>query len=112
MNFDCRTCGACCLAPSGAGQYVRLDDEDLARLEDAERERFVVRESETSSHPFAWLETRETDDELVCAALDGVPGAACSCVIYPRRPAICRRFEMSSPECLLARANLDLPIDP
>jgi Fe-S-cluster containining protein len=96
LSDDCRRCGACCF--SAAEQFVRVTGDDWARLgPDAEKLAHFI------GHR-AYLRMEHGH----CAALqprcdaNGAPDYFC--MIYERRPQICRDLARGSPECEGERA--------
>jgi Fe-S-cluster containining protein len=89
---NCLHCGVCCFSKSGT--YVRVSGGDWMRLGDEAEKyaRFVGNR--------AYL--RMTDGH--CAALDLRPrpggGLEYFCMIYDRRPQVCRDLRRGSRECL------------
>jgi hypothetical protein len=59
-----------------------------------------------------YLGTRDRAGECypVCVALRGHVNGSCGCAIYECRPRNCRRFEMGSGLCEIAREKAGLPI--
>jgi Fe-S-cluster containining protein len=111
-DYDCKTCGACCIAPSAEDTgYVALWPGDVKRLAPRERRLLVVDEFEEggvggmSQGPA--LRTRcDRRGNTRCAALRGTIGREVSCAIYPRRPEVCRAFEPGSADCRELRLEL------
>ena len=92
---DCRRCGACCAPELISPFYVGLRPGAEARLEPRFRARHVARGQ--------LLTKLDSRGRCVCVALRGAVGGRCSCSIYERRPAECRRLLVGSAECRKAR---------
>lgn len=95
---DCQACGACCGPPYVAPTYIDLTRDDVRRLPRGYRLRYVTKNSAPA------LQTKTTEDGIVCVALRGRIGTRVSCAIYERRPDACRRFLPGSRKCLALRA--------
>ena len=104
-DFDCRTCGACCVADYDDVGYVHVNEEDFDRLTEKEQRRLVHEEaSEERLLVFRTLKTASDKcGNCRCAALRGTVGLRVSCTIYERRPQACVRFAAGSMQCLEAR---------
>ena len=106
-EFDCRSCGACCVSFEDQGYFCDVDDDDLAKLSRA----FVRKNVEMFACPqllgllahtnyvcgaimTKWVEVKSgplKDYELnVCRALRGSVMSKVSCSIYKNRPRTCK----------------------
>lgn len=108
-DFDCRTCGLCCVAFVDQPVYCDVTMEDLARLS-----RKFIRNNVVEQDVASWVSqvvegkdpgycaiktkwrTMRTGklkgvDINVCAALRGSVMSRVSCSIYENRPEVCRR---------------------
>lgn len=105
-DYDCRRCGACCLAAVATDGYVALADDEAARLR-------ALALPVVSMKEMLYLGTQEYDGPgggCACVAFDGAPGFPSGCVIYEDRPEKCRQFEMGSVACRRARLRVGLPV--
>ena len=99
MEYDCQTCGACCVDYFGTAGYIQLDPEEQVRMR-----RFGLRVVVWHGQPL--LGTRSHNGqggETCCEAFAGEVGKACACSIHPGRPRACREFEAGSLGCQFAR---------
>jgi uncharacterized protein len=106
-DYDCRRCGACCLADRDGPGYVLLADGEAGRLRALGLPVVTIREGELR------LGTEPYDGPggaAACAAFEGAPGFPCRCTAYADRPARCRDFEMGSAACRTARLRAGLPV--
>jgi Fe-S-cluster containining protein len=102
-NYDCQSCGACCISDFDAVDYVHLLEEDLARLTPEEIKTYVYTE-QTFGSPQSSMKTAYDDQgNCRCKALKGTVGKNVSCAIYDRRPNVCRNFEPEVNICDYAR---------
>lgn len=113
MTYDCRACGACCVAERDEPTYVMLVDGDLERLTPRSRKLHVL---STKLFPCDdgtdLLKTKhDASGNCVCIALRGAIGKRVSCGIYDRRPHLCQRFAPGGESCKYARqiAGIDGP---
>lgn len=90
---DCRRCGACCFSESP--RHARVTGDDYERLGD-DAEAYVVF---LGNEAFMRLEPVVAGMQR-CAALrvDAKDGSF-ACVLYDRRPAVCRELERAGPAC-------------
>ena len=100
-GFDCVRCGACCCntddnRKEGFVDYVEVFPHDTLHRRPDILSRIAVRNERKQVH------LQLTDDGR-CVALDGVVGTSVHCRIYDLRPAVCRRVQPGSDECLRAR---------
>lgn len=106
MQFpDCQQCGACC---SFGEQWIEVTQADYERLPHSLFVEPAIEEGDWPGElPPYTMRTRNDR----CVALQGDIGRSCTCLIYERRPEICRRFERGSPECayLLGHHGLGRP---
>lgn len=111
-EFDCRTCGACCVSNWDTEAYVYIDDDDIRLLRSGYSERTVKKLIACADDPAErGLGTKENQQgHIVCVALRGSVGKRCSCRIYDVRPRACRSFKPSSKECIAARDDADIPV--
>lgn len=84
---ECTACGACCTATTP--RHARVTGHDWERLgDDAERWTEWI-----GNQAFMRVEGGR------CAALAVTAEGRFACVIYERRPAVCRELERGSPAC-------------
>lgn len=105
MEYDCQTCGACCVDYFGTTGYIQLAGGEPARLR---RLGLPV----VSWHGQTLLGTRShagPGGSTCCSAFVGTVGQSCACAIHPDRPRACREFEAGSAGCLYAREAAGLP---
>ncbi len=88
MSFDCLACGACCKVFA----VVEVTKKDRIPLH-------LVMDTE-----LAYKTMRVKRDSFECVCL----GEGNICSIYENRPAVCRRFEVGSYLCRLARWKMGL----
>jgi Fe-S-cluster containining protein len=103
-QYDCQTCGACCVDTTGTHGYVRL----TGREADSFR-RLGLPVVEEPGESFLGTQ-RDADGRDVCAALGGTVAGPCSCSVYPSRPWVCRAFEAGGMACREARRTVGLPV--
>jgi len=106
--LDCQACGACCVGNLDYGYLVDLEPEDIKRLSPYYRRTHVVYPSPIliacGSDGNAKLATRVGfPGQFPCVAFRGRVGWPCHCVIYDKRPKICKDFPVGSEYCLEAR---------
>ena len=96
-EYDCRTCGACCVnlpenRAEGFVSWVEVapDDVILTRVDLVKK--LVVRDADGVPH------LRLADDGR-CLALRGALGRDVTCAIYRERPSPCRRVQAGDPLC-------------
>jgi uncharacterized protein len=108
MEYDCQSCGACCVDYFGTEGHIQLAGSEPARLR---RLGLPV----VSWQGQTLLGTRPHDGPggaTCCAAFVGKVGEGCACAIHPERPAACRAFEAGSDGCRFAREAAGLPQEP
>ena len=97
MDFDCRSCGACCANPDenraeGFVDWVAVRDGEPL-LDDARlAQRLVVTNALGERH-------LRLDSAWRCLALRGRIGHRVSCTVYGLRPEGCRRIEPGDARC-------------
>lgn len=107
-NYDCLTCGACCIADYGDVSYVYLSEEDFDRLDEIEQEQLVHEEWSPErlivhrALKVGW----DGDGNCRCQALKGKIGVEVECDIYERRPRACERFPAGGSSCREARKQV------
>lgn len=109
MSWDCTRCGACCFnarsnEEAGKVDYVPIYDRRSKLLTRADLLTKYVRMN-TDNEPHLRL-----DPSGRCSALKGKLGHSVKCVVYPHRPAPCRRVQVGDPECIRAREERGLPV--
>ena len=103
-DFDCQSCGACCVSPYSGNAYVALNDEDVSRLTSARLPVMLQRQGGDLPQFLPRLGTKLSASAMnVCAAFEGDAGSACCCSIYEGRPSVCRQFEAGGKACREAR---------
>lgn len=95
-DFDCRTCGACCInLPSNRDEgfvaWVEIEPADRI-LERADLVKKLVIDIDGVPHLKLAPDGR-------CAALRGAIGRSTSCSIYGDRPSPCRRVQPGDALC-------------
>jgi Fe-S-cluster containining protein len=106
-EYDCQTCGACCLDFFRTSGYIQLTNGEAARMRRLGLP--VVREFgqlELGTKPHEGGEPGET----CCVAFVGRVGESCACAIHADRPGACRRFQAGSEMCKCARSEAGLPV--
>lgn len=102
-EFDCLSCGACCVSDFEALDYVHLFEPEVDRLV-AKGKGHLVYEEKTYGEPMYSMRTRsDSCGNCRCVALEGTIGEKVACTIYDIRPEICRKFKPGSTCCLGAR---------
>ena len=108
-EFDCQTCGACCVSPYTGDAYVALDESEAARLALAHMPVILQRQGGDPPEFLPKLGTKLiADGTNLCAAFGGAVGSTCFCGIYEERPNACRQFEVGSKVCREARHRVGL----
>lgn len=105
-EYDCRDCGACCVAPSGARIVAAVTPEDLVRLEPEDVTRLTT---DADGNPGTSAMTNG-QGLTVCAFLTGNVGGEASCSIYERRPARCRDLANGRCSCRVERQRSGLTV--
>ncbi|MGV4797415.1 YkgJ family cysteine cluster protein [Rhizobium sp. F40D2] len=85
IDFDCRSCGACC---SFSPSWPRFSTETEAALD---------------LLPAHFVAARMRCDGARCSALFGLVGSETSCQVYDLRPDVCRACVPGDGACLTAR---------
>jgi Fe-S-cluster containining protein len=98
-EYDCQTCGACCINYFGTVQYVGLSGEEPGRVK---RLNLPVVEYRGRPH-LGTVPYGGDGGGTICAAFAGEAGGSCGCTIYADRPQACRDFEPGSRKCRAAR---------
>ncbi|NKJ97981.1 YkgJ family cysteine cluster protein [Rhizobium leguminosarum bv. viciae] len=88
IDFDCRSCGACC---SYSSTWPRFSTETEAALD------------LLPAHFVAANEQGMRCDGARCSALVGRVGSETSCQVYDLRPDVCRACVPGDGACLTAR---------
>ena len=105
--FDCRTCGACCVADYEGSPFVSVDAADIARLSPHHRRLHVVdfqgRRVNGTGDYGSYLAVKEVKFGTTCVVLRGTVGKRVACGMYGQRPYACRVFEPGCKSCLRAR---------
>jgi len=108
LDYDCQQCGACCVGdPRGLPSFVVLTGGEAGTLG---RLGLPVLRCEDGCHELGTISYQGGGAERVCAAFQGRVGGACGCGVYDDRPAACRRFEVGSHLCRVARQEAGLPL--
>ena len=106
-EFDCQTCGACCVSPYTGDAYVALDDDEATRLTLAQLPVILQRQGGEPPEVVSKLGTKLSANATnVCAAFGGIVGSTCFCGIYEERPTACRQFEVGGKACREARRSM------
>ena len=108
-EFDCRTCGACCVSPYTGDAYVALDEREATRMALAH---LPVVLQQQGGHPPEFVPKLGIkligNATKVCAAFEGVVCSTASCGIYEERPNACRQFEVGGKACREVRRSIGL----
>jgi Fe-S-cluster containining protein len=104
-DYDCQTCGACCLYQgSGKGTaYIFLQGDEPERMKRLGLPVVHVGRD-------CYLGARNRGGHPICIAFRGRVGGSCGCSIYSDRPDVCRQFEVGDPLCIEARERAGLPV--
>jgi len=110
-EFDCVTCGACCVSTWDSETYVYVGDDDVRQLRLAYDEDEVARIVGGLDDPMEQgLKTKvNCQGHVTCIVLDGKVGERCSCSIYEHRPETCIDFKPGGDCCKLAREEAGIP---
>lgn len=95
-EYDCQTCGACCVDYFRSPGYIQLDAKEASRMRRLGLPVVTVMGQ-------VELGTKPMDGEVCCVAFVGRVGEGCACAIHDERPGACRRFAMGSELCRCAR---------
>ena len=107
-TYDCQHCGACCADPDSPpeGGYVYLRKDESKQMK-----RLGLSVVQEAGDDFLGTRIHAGGRScLVCVAFRGQIGGRCGCSIYQARPQGCRRFEVGSPLCKVARQEAGLPV--
>lgn len=108
-EYDCQSCGACCVAGSydSNNGYVGLDDKDTQRLLSLP---VVAPHVQKRDDGYGYrLGTKPYENTRACAAFEGTVAGVCQCSIYEDRPKRCRTFDVGNHWCLIYRKKAGLP---
>src|SRR5688572_13354927 len=106
-EFDCQSCGACCVSPYSGDAYVALDDREATRLTLAHLPVILQRQGGDPPEFLPRLGTKlGANATNVCAAFGGIVRSMCFCGIYEERPNACRQFEAGGKACREARQRI------
>lgn len=94
--MNCLTCGACCSIWS-----IDVTSEDNV----PEQLYHTVKFFKNLNIVKQQMKLRE---DKSCFALEGKVGEKVNCTIYESRPKVCKKFEIGSKECLLAREKFNI----
>jgi len=99
VEFECTTCGRCCVSPGGSRTVVNLFHDDEFRMPLHVLK--MVTEPAVPLYPDGPLVLKmvEKADGLGCVAFRGRVGKRCGCAIYEWRPYHCRFFDPGT-DCL------------
>ena len=105
-EFDCQTCGACCISDVPTSpRYVQLVEADLKRLP-AKYLLEIIPPRLNNIWSYEGLGVdRDHLDGPACVAFRGRAGDNCQCDMYEDRPKICREFESGGNKCLEVRSE-------
>ena len=97
MDFDCRTCGACCANPDenraeGVTDWVFVGADEALLADERAAARLVVANDAGERH-------LRLDPSGRCLALRGRIGWRVTCTIYGLRPCGCRLVEPGDARC-------------
>jgi Fe-S-cluster containining protein len=97
MEFDCRSCGACCCASTFEYEsHAPVNEDDVSRLTPKQRLEIVDGHIRTKC-------SRKNNGLYICVFLRGLVGHQVRCVIYKKRPRECVLFEPGSLGCVETR---------
>lgn len=101
MDYDCRSCGACCANPDenraeGVVDWVEVGPREALLADVRSAERLVVTNEDGEQH-------LRLDPSGRCLALRGRIGRHVTCTIYALRPRGCRLIEPGDERCLQYR---------
>jgi uncharacterized protein len=117
-EYDCQSCGACCSyffdeylsdleLPGIRGKGLLIANKDASKIPAKLVVIDIVRLQNTKvTLQESWLRGKRVIGRWQCRALKGKIGEKCTCLIYARRPRLCREFEPGSQSCLMAREAL------
>jgi Fe-S-cluster containining protein len=110
-EFDCQTCGACCVSPNTGDAYVALSDSEATRMTWAQLPVILQRQGGDPPEFLPKLGTKLDANAMnVCAAFGGVVRSTCFCSIYADRPQACRQFDVGGNACREARRKVGLAV--
>jgi Fe-S-cluster containining protein len=110
-EFDCQTCGACCVSPYTGDAYVALHDSEVSRMTMAQLPVILQRQGGEPPEFLPRLGTKRNANAMnVCAAFEGDARSTCSCSIYESRPNACRQFEAGGAACREARRLIGISV--
>jgi Fe-S-cluster containining protein len=91
IEFECTSCGRCCVSPGGMRTVVHLSQEDVDQMPlhvlQMTTEKYMPKYED-----FRIMKNVEKPDGLGCIAFRGRVGKKCGCAIYEWRPWHCRHF--------------------
>lgn len=93
----CLACGACCMSYRVSFYWAEADVRGLP----------LALTEQVNPHYACMAGTNAARPR--CAALQGVPGGAVACGVYPLRPSPCREVEPGDAKCNSARARHGMP---
>ena len=121
-TLDCQKCGVCCLPDKpqlGSLAWVTVFEKELQAMGPELAEKFTepdhgmlladlgIVQSPVDNMPgvgaVRLMRTKVKDGQVMCKALTGTPGKACSCAVYSTAPRICKAVEKGSLSCLAYR---------
>lgn len=105
-EYDCITCGACCISSYPSHSYVHVSAADATLLSRGEQDELLIESRHPSLGKLAMRARLDSSGRSRCAALRGSAGDCVSCSVYDRRPTVCRKFEPGSYACDAARKEI------
>lgn len=102
-EFDCLSCGACCVSDFEAPDYVLLLPPEVDRLVAEDKKAMIFEDREFGEPMYSMRTQSDSCGNCRCVALGGTVGEQVSCTIYGIRPQVCRDFEPGSEVCKTAR---------
>jgi len=108
--YDCQTCGACCCNRQENRlehfhDYVQVFAEDALQAHPKLLVRLARQNKERQWH-------LKLKPDGSCVALDGEVGQSVGCTIYELRPQVCKNVQPGDSECLTARRERGLSVEP
>ena len=104
VEFDCLTCGICCMAITGQDEYrvVLKPDDDIKSIP----KNFIVEIPISRTKRYA-IKLKTDDQGLrVCACLTGEIGKSVACYIHATKPLACKDFPKDGPTCKFYRNKI------
>jgi Fe-S-cluster containining protein len=105
-EMDCRRCGACCVSGLQDFPFVDINEEDVKKLS-KEYQKKVEGVVRYFGLLYPVMPTkRGKDGRTRCIALRGTVMRQVCCMIYGRRPKVCKMFKPGSRDCRVTYKNM------